>query len=135
MTNEEILDKLQKDTEYIGEKQLNLLNQWNDTESEFPVDRLPELIRFDRWIYLDFNFDNEEIIRNKLPDYVLDIYFEMKEFKKNSRNELLPDQELFAKLYSIPCNSQDEKSTVVYKFVFSRYFKNGKIKLDKKEEE
>lgn len=127
MTNEEILDKLQQDTEYIGEKQLNWLNQWNDAESEFPVDRLPELIRFDRWIYLDFNFDNEEIIRNKLPDYVLDIYFEMKEFKKNSRNELLPDQELFAKLYSLPKATQDEKSTVVYKFMFSRYFGNSKI--------
>ena len=127
MTNEEILDKLQQDIEYNADNQLSLLSQWNNNESEFPVDRLPELIRFDRYKYSDFNFDNEDIIRNKLPNYALDMYFAMKDFKKNSRNELLPDQELFAKLYSLPKATQDEKSTVVYKFIFSRYFGNSKI--------
>ena len=61
MTNEEILDKLQKDTEYNADNQLELLSQWDKAESEFPVDRLPDLIRFDRWNYSDFNFENEEI--------------------------------------------------------------------------
>lgn len=134
MTNEEILDKLQKDTEYNADNQLELLSQWDKAESEFPVDRLPDLIRFDRWNYSDFNFENEEIVKDYLPPYVLDMYYAVKDFKKNYRNELLPDQELFAKLYGLPKATQDEKSTVVFKFVFNRYFENSNINVNKKEE-
>jgi hypothetical protein len=126
-SNEDILDLLQKDLEYKAEYEISLLNQWDKNKSDFPIDRLTELVRFDKWKYSDFNFMNEQFITEFFPQFVLDIFFAVKEFKKNSRNELLHDQELFAQLYNMPVGSQEEKAKVVYEFSFQRYFENSNI--------
>ena len=102
MTNIEILDKLNKGACYDASECISLLTQFDKSESEFPIENLNTYVRFDRWNYEDFNFENEMFIKEFFPNYVLDIFFEVKDFKKNSRNELLEDQELFAKLYNLP---------------------------------
>ena len=129
MTNIEILDKLNKGACYDASECISLLTQFDKSESEFPIENLNTYVRFDRWNYEDFNFENEMFIKEFFPNYVLDIFFEVKDFKKNSRNELLEDQELFAKLYNMPVGSQNEKANVVYNFAFNRYFEHSNLKI------
>lgn len=129
MSNEEILEKLYESDCYDADKCIEDLKQFDKTKSDFPNDKLIDYVRFDRWNYSDFNFENEMFIKDFFPQYVLDIFFAVKEFKKNSRTELLDDQETFAKLYNMPYKSQEEKANVVYHFVFNRYFENSNLNL------
>lgn len=129
MTNTEILNKLNEGACYDANKCISLLTQFDKSESEFPMENLNTYVRFDRWNYEDFNFENEMFIKEFFPNYVLDIFFEVKDFKKNSRNELLEDQEVFAKLYNMPVSSQNEKANVVYNFAFNRYFEHSNLKI------
>lgn len=129
MTNIEILNKLNEGACYDANECISLLTQFDKSESEFPMENLNTYVRFDRWNYEDFNFENEMFIKEFFPSYVLDIFFEVKDFKKNSRNELLEDQEVFAKLYNMPVGSQNEKANVVYNFAFNRYFERSNLKI------
>lgn len=133
MNNEQILENLLKGDKYEAAKCIEAINNWNKEESDFPIEELNKYIRFDRWKYSEFNFENEMIIKDFFPQFVLDIFFAVKEFKKNSRNELLYDQETFAQLYNMPVSSQDEKAKVVYDFAFQRYFENSKIVMKENE--
>lgn len=139
MTNTEILEKLMnRATEYnpASKESVNAqmvveyLPKWDGAEP-FPVNQLERYIRMNEWTYEDFNIETEMAIRQVLPDYVLDIFFNVKEFRENSRNELLSYQETFARLYGLPYNTQDEKALCVFKCAISRFLNNSEINKSK----
>lgn len=133
MNNEEILNKLNDNDEASNSQNVYAFKKyiplWNKEESEFPIAELERYIKFQYWDKKDFNFENELLIRNHLPQCVLDIFFELKEFRSNSRTELLPSQETFARLYAYPTETQDDKAYVVCKFAIQQYLNNSEIIL------
>ena len=66
-----------------------------------------------------------------------DVYYIMKEFRSNSRNELTYDQEAYAKImgYNLDWNEketdedrQNKKATILYEHSIYRFFNNSKLK-------
>lgn len=102
------------------------LPQWDKSES-FPVDTLKQYIKMQFWEYKDFDFEMEEIIREYLPDFMTDVFFEMKEFRKNKRNELSSSVEFMSKLNGYPMETQDDKAFCLYNYMFLRYFENSQL--------
>lgn len=105
------------------------LPQWDKSES-FPVDTLKQYIKMQFWEYKDFDFEMEEIVREYLPDFMTDVFFEMKEFRKNKRNELSSSVEFMSKLNGYPMETQDDKAFCLYNYMFLRYFENSQLKKD-----
>ena len=79
------------------------------------------------WTYEDFCYETELVIGKYLPKFCLDMFFEVKDFRRNSRNELTSSQEAFARLMGLPYNTQDEKALCVYKFAISRFYNNSEL--------
>ena len=104
-----------------------LLPKWKKDESDFPVDDIKKYIKMQFWEYKDFDFEMELLIKEYLPDFMLDIFFEMKEFRKNKRNELSSSVEFMAKLNGFPMETQDDKAFCLYNYMFLRYFENSQL--------
>lgn len=104
-----------------------LLPKWKKDESDFPIDDIKKYIKMQFWEYKDFDFEMELLIKEYLPDFMLDIFFEMKEFRKNKRNELSSSVEFMAKLNGFPMETQDDKAFCLYNYMFLRYFENSQL--------
>lgn len=124
--NENILKKLEDRTKSNAEQFKTYLSQWSKKD-KFPCNELKRYIRFNEWEYKDFGFENELLVRKHLEDWVLDVFFEVKEFRQNSRNELTSTQFAYAKLTGYPCDTQNEKAFCVYTWAFDRYFGETEI--------
>jgi hypothetical protein len=135
MTNNEILNILLErgtDSESATHS-VNALNakkylpMWNNEEGLFPHEELEKYIRMNEWTKEDFNYDTELVLKDTLPPFVLDIFFEVKDFRSDHRNELLSTQEVFARLYGYPYNTQDEKAFCVFKCAFQEYLNASRL--------
>lgn len=105
----------------------HLLPKWKKDESDFPVDDITQYIKMQFWEYKDFDFEMELLIKEYLPDFMLDVFFEMKEFRSNKRNELSSSVEFMAKLKGYPMQTQDDKAFCLYNYMFLRYFENSQL--------
>lgn len=128
MNNNDILEALDE-AEGTDNAQavLELLPKWNKTESEFPIDDLIRYVKMHQWEYEDFTFDMENALLAVLPKFVHDIFFDLKEFRDNSRNELTSTCEAFARINAWPRTTQDEKAWCQYKYSFNKYYENSNI--------
>ena len=140
MSNKEILKKLMY-REEDREEELNDIPEgysvnaemfrrhmadWDSSE-EFPYDDLKQYIRFAEWTKKDFSFENEMLIQSKLPGFVHDIFYEVKEFRSNSRNELTSTQNAFARLCGYAMKTQDEKAYCVYDYAYKTFYMDSKL--------
>ena len=125
MTNQEIITLLKTAaTNAYAAKEY--LPQWDKSES-FPGDDIPTAIKMHQWNYEDFNFEMERIIKNFLPDYMLDVFFDVKEFRSNKRNELTSTCEAYSKIMGYPMETQDDKAYCQYMYSFSKYYENSQL--------
>lgn len=109
------------------------LPQWDKSE-QFPVDTLKQYIKMQFWEYKDFDFEMEEIVKEYLPDFMTDVFFEMKEFRRNKRNELSSSVEFMSKLNGYPMETQDDKAFCLYNYMFLRYFENSQLNKGDKDD-
>lgn len=128
MSNQKILQALQN-SEYSENAKTftSQIGKWDKSET-FPYKDLKQYLKLHQWEYNDFNFENELLIQEFLPAFVLDIFFAMKEFRDNSRMELTSVQETYARIYGYPHKTQDEKAFCLYEYLFNRYYENSEIK-------
>ena len=125
-TNQNILNELMHANDNATAVK-EYLPQWDKSEP-FPVDTLKQYIKMQFWEYKDFDFEMELLIKEYLPSFMLDIFFEMKEFRSNKRNELSSSVEFMAKLNGFPMETQDDKAFCLYNYMFLRYFENSQLK-------
>lgn len=138
MTNEEILEKLAKyadddpafqldeDHSYNAEVFKQVICDW-DVSDPFPADQLKRYIRFAEWTYKDFDYENELLVAKYLPDYCHDIFFKMKIFRENRRNELSSTQVVFSKMMGFKFETQDEKAACLYEYWLQAFYENSQI--------
>lgn len=127
MTNDNILLQL-KENYGNAQSVKKYLSRWNKDESEFPMNDVFTYIQMNTWEYEDFSLRVENIIRQVLPDYMLDVFFRMKQFKSNSRNEMLPNEETYGKVMGYPFKTQDDKAFTIYRFAVSDYYERSILK-------
>ena len=127
MTNKEILNIIKKNPSDIDIFKTNI-DQWDLSKGKVKVKDITKVIRFDLWTKKDFNYDNERRITKYLPDYMLDIFFEMKEIKKQPHLILNSFQMAYARLQNYPINEENEKSYCAYMYFYDMYVNNSKIK-------
>ena len=125
--NQLILLDLQKANDN-AEAVKRLLPKWNKTEEPFPEETIMQYIKMQFWEYKDFDFEMEELIKEYLPGYMVDIFFEMKEFRRNKRNEISSSVEFMAQLKGYPMQTQDDKAFCLYNYMYLRYFNNSQLK-------
>ena len=140
MNNTEILNNLKNcNDEDNFKKCKELLPLWNNNESTFPSDlSVKNFIKLDKWSFEELNQISTELFINKyLAPHMKDVYYIMKEFRSNSRNELTYDQEAYAKImgYNLDWNEkendedrQNKKATILYEHSIYRFFNNSKLK-------
>lgn len=102
------------------------LQHWDSSEP-FPYIELKRYIRMNEWTKNDFNIELEMLLMDKLPSFIHDIYFEMKEFKANTRMEPLPSQRAFGRVMGYPMDTQEEKAFVVFDWSFKNYYENSEL--------
>ena len=135
MNNKDIIKKLQDESgfEAIGDARpqslnaknvLNLLPKYKGT---FDMENFKSCIRMNEWLKDDFSFEMEQTLTKYLPDYIRDVFFCVKEFKANRRNELTSVQEGFARIMGLPYETQNEKAYVVLQYALQRYYGETEI--------
>lgn len=135
MNNKDIIKKLQDESgfEAIGDERPQSLNAKNikkllpKYKGTFDMENFKSCIRMNEWLKDDFDFEMEQIITKYLPDYIRDVFFCVKEFKANRRNELLSVQEAFARIMGLPYETQNEKAYVVLQYALQRYYGETEI--------
>lgn len=125
MTNQEIITLL-KTAATNAYAVKDLLPKWDKSES-FPKDDLETCIKMQQWEYKDFDYEMEMIVKEYLPDFMLDVFFDMKEFRSNSRNELTSSCITMSKMYGYPMETQDDKAYCQYKYSFMKYYENSRL--------
>lgn len=125
--NQLILLDLSNSSEDNAEVVRRLLPKWKESESAFPDETLMQYIKMQFWDYKDFDFDMEMIVTDYLPDFMRDVFFEMKEFRSNPRNEVSSSVEMFARLMGYPMETQNDKAFCLYNYMFRRYFDNSQL--------
>ncbi len=127
MHNQEIIKRLTEalDNAVAVKAHLQL---WDESES-FPsdFDTLKVCIKMNKWFYNDFDYEMELLVKKYLPDYMLDVFFDMKEFKSNSRNELTSSCRLISKTRGYPMETQDDKAFCQYDYSLRKYFEHSII--------
>ena len=125
MTNQEILQKLESTNDDKNAAQVKeIIGLWDKSE-EFPLDNAIRYLKLHQWKYEDFGFETEMIIRKTLPEWFLKVFFDMKEFKSNSRNELTSTCETMSKIRGYPMKTQDDKAFCQYDYSLRKYFENN----------
>lgn len=125
MTNQEIITLLK--TAACNEHAIKeILPKWDESES-FPsdFDTFKVCIKMNKWFYNDFDYEMELLVKRYLPDYMLDVFFDMKEFKSNSRNELTSSCRLISKTRGYPMETQDDKAFCQYDYSLRKYFEHS----------
>lgn len=127
MTNQEILTLLKTAaTNPYAVKEF--LPKWDKSEP-FPsdFDTLKTCIKMNTWFHNDYDFDMEMLVKEYLPNYMLDVFFDMKEFMSNSRNELTTTCRAQSRLYGYPMETQSDKAFCQYDYSLRKYFENSII--------
>lgn len=127
MTNEQILQQLMEAEDNAAACR-ELLPQW-DVSQPFvlTVDNFKQYIKMHMWDYKDFNFEMECLVKKYLPAFMLDVFFDLKEFRSNPRNELTSTGRVFAKMSGFPMQTQDDKAFCQYEYSFRKYFDNPRL--------
>lgn len=120
MSNNDIIKELQY-ADNNAEAVKKYLPSWNKAEA-FPKDCLETCIKMHTWTYEDFSFKMERLITEYLPAFMLRVFFDMKEFRSNSRNELTSTCTALSKVQGYPMKTQDDKAFCQFKYSFSKYF-------------
>ena len=127
MTNQEILTLLKTAaTNPYAVKEF--LPKWDKSEP-FPsdFDTLKTCIKMNTWLHNDYDFDMEMLVIEYLPNYMLDVFFDMKEFISNSRNELTTTCRAQSRLYGYPMETQADKAFCQYDYSLRKYFEHSII--------
>lgn len=128
MTNAEILMNLQS-AENNAEAVSKYLSQWNKDE-QFPLNTVDEARRYIKmhvWKYEDFDFEMERITKDNLPNFMLDVFFELKEFRSHPKNEVSSSVEVLSRMLGYPLETQNDKAFALYAYVFNKYFNNSRL--------
>jgi hypothetical protein len=112
-----------------GEQFRKYMKDW-DMSEPFPYADTKKYIRMNEWKKKDFSYENESIIVDKLPSFVHDVYFKVKEFRSNSRNELLSTEEMWARMMGYPYKTQDEKAFCLYQYAFQYHYERSDLHPD-----
>jgi len=98
-----------------------IIGLWDKTEA-FPVDQAKRYIKMQEWSYNKFGFSMEFEIAKTLPKWFLKVFFDMKEFKSNPRNELTSTCETLSKINGYPMKTQEDKAFCQYDYSLRKYF-------------
>lgn len=98
-----------------------IIGLWDKSE-EFPVDQAKRYIKMQEWSYDKFGFSMEFEIAKTLPKWFLKVFFDMKEFKSNPRNELTSSCEALSKINGYPMKTQEDKAFCQYDYSLKKYF-------------
>lgn len=102
-----------------------IIKLWDKSE-EFPVDQAKRYIKMHEWSYNKFGFSMEFEIAKTLPKWFLKVFFDMKEFKSNSSNELTSTCEAMSKINGYPMKTQEDKAFCQYDYSLRKYFESSK---------
>jgi hypothetical protein len=120
--NEEILDTLEStNNDFNAEEVKSLIGLWDKSEP-FPIDQAKRYIKMQEWSYKQFGFTMELELKKTLPHWFLKVFFDMKEFRSNPRNELTSSCEALSKINGYPMKTQDDKAFCQYDYSLRKYF-------------
>lgn len=128
MTNQEIIEQLKNSNSNASDIR-ELLPQWDKSEP-FPVDELEVCIKMHQWKREDFDFEMELLVKEYLPAFMLDVFFDVKEFRSNIRNEVSTTCAGFCKIQGYPMQTQDDKAFCQFKYSFMKYYMDSKLKIN-----
>lgn len=115
----EILESCSGDENAMQVKEI--IGLWDKSEA-FPVDQAKRYIKMQEWSYNKFGFSMEFEIAKTLPKWFLKVFFDMKEFKSNPRNELTSTCETLSKINGYPMKTQEDKAFCQYDYSLRKYF-------------
>ena len=116
----EILEKCNGDENAAQVKEI--IGSWDKSEA-FPVDQVKRYIKMHEWSYNKFSFSMESEIAKTLPKWFMNVFFDVKEFRSNPRNELTSTCETMSKIQGYPMKTQDDKAFCQYDYSLRKYFK------------
>lgn len=121
--NKEILEILEgcNGDENAGQVK-EILQLWDKSEA-FPIDQAKRYIKMHEWSYDKFGFTMERAFDKVLPDWFLRVFFDVKEFRSNPRNELTSTCEAMSKIQGYPMKTQDDKAFCQYDYSLRKYFR------------
>lgn len=120
--NNEILQSLEyTNGDKNADKVKEILQLWDKSEA-FPMDQAKRYIKIHEWSYDKFSFSMEKIFKEVLPDWFIRVFFDVKEFRSNSRNELTSTCEAMSKIQGYPMKTQDDKAFCQYDYSLRKYF-------------
>lgn len=120
--NQEILEKLESTSDDENAQVVKeLIGSWDKSES-FPIDQAKRYVKMQQWSYDKFSFAMELEIKKTFPQWFLKVFFDMKEFRSNSRNELTSSCETLSKINGYPMKTQDDKAFCQYDYSLRKYF-------------
>ena len=122
MTNDEILQMLLEYKHLPAQTIIPFLYKWNKDEYDFPAADMIKYIPMQTWKYEDFSFDMEKALEFALPQWAIYVFFDIKEFRSNPRNELTSTCEVMAKLHNYPTETQDDKAFCQHDYSLRKYF-------------
>lgn len=120
--NQEILEKLESTGDDENARVVKeLIGSWDKSES-FPIDQAKRYVKMQQWSYDKFSFAMELEIKKTFPQWFLKVFFDMKEFRSNPRNELTSSCETLSKINGYPMKTQDDKAFCQYDYSLRKYF-------------
>lgn len=120
--NQEILEILEKCNGDENAAQVKeIIGLWDKSEA-FPVDQAKRFIKMHEWSYDKFSFFMECEIAKTLPKWFMNVFFDVKEFRSNPRNELTSTCEAMSKIQGYPMKTQDDKAFCQYDYSLRKYF-------------
>lgn len=120
--NQEILEILENCNGDENAAQVKeIIGLWDKSEA-FPIDQAKRYIKMQEWSYNKFGFSMEFEISKTLPKWFLKVFFDMKEFKSNPRNELTSSCEALSKINGYPMKTQEDKAFCQYDYSLRKYF-------------
>lgn len=123
--NQEILEILENCNGDENAAQVKeIIGLWDKSEA-FPIDQAKRYIKMQEWSYNKFGFSMEFEISKTLPKWFLKVFFDMKEFKSNPRNELTSSCEALSKINGYPMKTQEDKAFCQYDYSLRKYFEEA----------
>ena len=116
----EILESCSGDENAAQVKEI--IGLWDNSEA-FPVDQAKRYIKMHEWSSNKFGFSMEYEIAKTLPKWFMNVFFDVKEFRSNPRNELTSTCEAMSKIQGYPMKTQDDKAFCQYDYSLRKYFK------------
>lgn len=120
--NEEILQILEStNSDENADQVKEILGLWDNSE-QFPLDQAKRYIKMHQWSYDKFNFSMESALLKVLPEWFIRVFFDIKEFRRNPRNELTSSCETMSKIQGYPMKTQDDKAFCQYDYSLRKYY-------------